>query len=421
MEFSSRRIFDDETQAPTSQSHDLPSDLAAISLGDSADNNDDTQTNFLDIINVIDQYEVPSIDLTYIGVVTTQTSAPITTGSSLEQPIKHTPVRFGYNLGAGYSARVIRHTTNKDVLEVSGDEVVVRAKTVVALKKITVRPSVGGASDSIVKAEAYQSILQEIKVSRHPLLKQHENLAKLLYVGWEQQETFPLIALELAAFGTLEDILTAPGEGPTYRQKLNLTIDIALGIAALHHFDIIHGDLKPANILVQHHPQRQIVAQISDFGGSFEVASGHDAPSIGTTLWSAPEVVFGIRDIDWKRADAWTYGLIIVSIWSHFPFHRKSKSSCYLDKVISEHVDGNLRNARIQLLKTEHDASPTSILSRCRRSASIMGWVYTHSLSSINSNRKTIGEIIADDLTPACIQVNRRLVHIKPHVMVLFV
>jgi serine/threonine protein kinase len=413
MEFSSRRIFDGETQASTSQSHDLSSVFAAVNLSGPDDNNEDTQTDFLDVLNVIVQYEVPSIDFTYIGVVNNRTSAPSTTGSSLEQPIDPTPLRYGYNLGSGYSARVIRHATSEDVLEVGGDGVVVQAETVVALKKITARPSVGGASDSIVTAEAYQSILQEIKISRHPLFQRHENIAKLLYVGWEQQETFPLIALELAAFGTLEDVLTAPGEGPTYRQKLNLTIDIALGIAVLHHVNIVHGDLKPANILVQHHPQRQIVAQISDFGGSFEVASGHDAPSIGTTLWSAPEAVFGIRDIDWKRADVWTYGLIVASIWSHFPSEQKTKSSCYIDKIVSEYVHGNFRNARIQLLKTEPDTSPTSILARCRRSASIMDWVYAHSLSSISSSRKTIAEIIAGDLTPACVEANRRSVRIK--------
>lgn len=87
---------------------------------------------------------------------------------------------------------------------------------------------------------------------------------------------------------------------------MNLTLDIALGIAAFHSVGIVHGDVKPATILIQHHSQRQIVGQIADFGGSLVLNSAQRAPSIRTTLWCAPEIICECSksDVDWKRADA---------------------------------------------------------------------------------------------------------------------
>jgi serine/threonine protein kinase len=403
MDFSSRPIFDDVVRAPAT----LAASLSALSLGSIGKGIDGTQTNLLVVLNALRRYEVPLIQLQLIGVTKPRAAdGTSATGSSLD-----IPVMFDYNLGGGYSARVIQHKVMEDVIDAETEEVVVKAGIVVALKKIAATPRAGDADGVKAASEAYQSILQEIKISRHPFLRQHENINNLFFVAWADHEAFPLIALELADYGTLEDVLTVPGEGPTHNQKLNLTIDVSLGLAALHHVDIVHGDLKPANILVQHHPQRHIVAQISDFGGSAILSDGEKRPRNLTRLWWAPEVDFEMDSIDWKRADVWSYGLIVASIWNHVPSPEKRTSSCYLNMIISEFLEGRERDDRLQILKTEPDSNPASLMIRAQVELDIVNRILRNSLSSINSKRKSIQDLITDEMTGMSVEAGRRSVH----------
>lgn len=378
----------------------------------------------LDVLDLLRQYAVPSIDL-HARVGTLEDveidGGKTPTGASAEgTTLQRTARHYSHALGGGYSAIVLQHTTVEDIFEtITYDDVLMGREpqlitgsgTVVAFKRISPRPPGNGQSQSSCMSEAFRTICQEIKVCRHPLLRNHENIGKLLYVAWERLETFPWIALELAAFGTLDDVLTAPGEGPTLKQKLNLTIDTALGLAALHKAGIVHGDLKPANILVQTHAVRQLVGQLSDFGGSASFGTG--APSIGTALWLAPEAYTACPSIDWKLADTWSFGLVVASIWCHEPRHDRTPSSCYLEKLIPKLPDTRAKDARILLIKTEHDLSPDSIVSRCTTDfASGVAALLLLTLSSQSTQRLSMESIVAQHLDSMCTASDRQSVAI---------
>ncbi|KAJ4346147.1 hypothetical protein N0V95_005650 [Ascochyta clinopodiicola] len=362
-------------EPPELQTLSLSDRLAPSNDDDDDDDDDDEEDDapahwtFLEILDLLRQYAVPSIDLwARVGTVEdveNTAKKSLKAASAEETTLSGTARHYSHALGGGYSAIVLQHTTIEDVLETITDDdvlmrrepnLVTRAGTVVAFKKISPRPPGNSESQSSSISEAFRTICQEIGVCRHPLLRNHENIGKILYVAWERLETFPWLALELAAFGTLEDVLTAPGEGPTLKQKLNLTIDIAVGLAALHKAGIVHGDLKPANILVQKHAERQIVGQLSDFGGSASLKRG--APSIGTPLWLAPEACTACQSISWMPADTWSFGLVVASIWCHEPHRERTPSSCYLENLIPKLPDTKATDARILLIKTEHDLSP---------------------------------------------------------------
>ncbi|KAI1042097.1 hypothetical protein LB505_007234 [Fusarium chuoi] len=63
----------------------------------------------------------------------------------------------------------------------------------------------------------------------------------------------PSFVLEAAEID-LEKFLDNP-KAVEYRKVLGLAVDIATGVRALHDVGIIHGDIKPANVLIFKDPQ----------------------------------------------------------------------------------------------------------------------------------------------------------------------
>lgn len=145
-------------------------------------------------------------------------------------------------------------------------------------------------------------------------------------------------------------------------QGAHVTIDIALGLQALHDQKFIHGDLKPGNTILFRHsdPSRQLIAKLTDFGG----ASRSEAPGFITSLWSAPEVLHGDDDVDWEKSDVYSYGLIVASIWGRpetFEVERAA-SSCILAHFIPEYLEGEDRENFLLVMKSVPENSPESAL-----------------------------------------------------------
>lgn len=71
-------------------------------------------------------------------------------------------------------------------------------------------------------------------------------------------------------YRSLDYILRALGLGLSRLQRANVTIDIALGLHALHQNGFIYRDLKPGNIIVLSHsdPERQLLTKLTDFRGA---------------------------------------------------------------------------------------------------------------------------------------------------------
>lgn len=83
------------------------------------------------------------------------------------------------------------------------------------------------------------------------------------------------------------DYITASKQKISYREKLNLLLQIAKGMRYLHAHEIIHRDLKCDNILLD----AQLVAKITDFGAS-NWKSAKMTTNIGTPQYMAPYVPF---------------------------------------------------------------------------------------------------------------------------------
>jgi dipeptidyl aminopeptidase/acylaminoacyl peptidase len=122
----------------------------------------------------------------------------------------------------------------------------------------------------------------------------HPNLLAVYDVG--AHDDTPYIVTELLEGETLRDRL---GDGPlTPRRAVDLGIQIASGLAAVHEKGIVHRDLKPENVFVT----RDERAKILDFGLAKQGPAGRpgggtparaEASAATVTLETEPGVVLG--------------------------------------------------------------------------------------------------------------------------------
>lgn len=114
---------------------------------------------------------------------------------------------------------------------------------------------------------------------------------------------------------------------------MRATVDITVGLQALHSFGFTHGDLKPGNILVQQHDELGLRCKLADFSGAQDLHNQDTAISHerhGTPAWMAPEELSGQVISDWCMSDVYRYGLLIVTLWHDGCLEPGFPVECYL-------------------------------------------------------------------------------------------
>lgn len=185
--------------------------------------------------------------------------------------------------------------------------------------------------------ESLRSFRQELRILRHTSLKHHPNIIKLLFVGFDAIDS-PVLGFELAAFGNLGDVLLSGVLPEDETLALDLVLDVALGLTALHTNGIAHGDVKPANVLVCTHPERKAIAKVADFSDSVFVQDfvGREwYPLGGTHAWRAPECYGAAGHIyDPLKTDIFSFGLCALAVIAPGEGYAfGSPADCFLDRV----------------------------------------------------------------------------------------
>lgn len=147
---------------------------------------------------------------------------------------------------------------------------------------------------------------------------QHPNIVQ--YLGSSSDDDHLNIFLEYVPGGSVAAMLNSYGplREPLIRNFVRQTLT---GLAYLHGREIIHRDIKGANVLVDNKGG----IKISDFGISKRVeassllnsggAGHHHRPSLqGSVFWMAPEVV---KQTSYTRkADIWSLGCLVVEMFT---------------------------------------------------------------------------------------------------------
>ena len=138
------------------------------------------------------------------------------------------------------------------------------------------------SSMKICRAEELQRL---VRGARAAARIQHPNLAGVLNAG--QEKGFHFVVQRYCEGDALSSLIAARGR-LSEQAVVRLLRDIAAGLGALHALDIVHRDVKPANIIIS----SSGTAVLTDFGLAREIRGGDISTGsalIGTPYYMSPE------------------------------------------------------------------------------------------------------------------------------------
>jgi len=110
----------------------------------------------------------------------------------------------------------------------------------------------------------------------------------------------------------LFDIITQTPNQLTPKRVKRIALEVALGMHYLHSLNppLVHRDLKSANILID----KNWHAKITDFGISRQLVPTTMTHRVGTTRWTAPEVLSYGENRYTNKADVYSYGIVLYEL-----------------------------------------------------------------------------------------------------------
>ncbi|KAJ6920967.1 hypothetical protein NC651_014519 [Populus alba x Populus x berolinensis] len=151
--------------------------------------------------------------------------------------------------------------------------------------------------DNKLQSEFNQEVLIMRKV-------RHKNVVK--FIGACTRPPSLCIITEFMSGGSMYDFLHKQKESLSLQSLLRVAIDVSKGMLCLHQNNIVHRDLKTANLLMDENG----VAKVADFGvARVQDQSGVMTAETGTYRWMAPEVIEH-KPYDHK-ADVFSFGIVL--------------------------------------------------------------------------------------------------------------
>jgi serine/threonine protein kinase len=133
---------------------------------------------------------------------------------------------------------------------------------------------------------------------------------------------------------TLDDLVKRSGRLDV-KLALEITVEVAAGLAAVHEQNLVHRDIKPTNIMVRLSEQGSVTAKIIDLGlakilgeSASEAGISSAGAFVGTPEFASPEQFGGVGlDI---RSDLYSLGMTLwVMVTGQTPFRGSSAEVMY--------------------------------------------------------------------------------------------
>lgn len=209
----------------------------------------------------------------------------------------------------------------------------------------------------VPRSKGLKSLINELRIRTHPAVREHPNIVRFKGIAWDFEDVEatkprPLLLEELAPQRTLSGFwVNYEFVRMTFSSKLELCTDIAEGLYVLHQCGVVHGDVKPENILIfpRIGHQDSFMAKLTDFGHSVSVHENLRRMPVWTPEWCAPELL-NKEDLDFGAmvaTDVYSYGLVILSIVicrSYYPD---------IEDYQTQKVDGTMFDQAMALIEKE--------------------------------------------------------------------
>lgn len=237
-------------------------------------------------------------------------------------------------IGSGSYGKVVLYRSIRD-----GKQYAIKAFHKSHLLKLRVAPSETAMTDvlrevSIMKMLEHPNIVNLVEVIDDPNMDNFYMVLEYVESKWVCQDSDPPKGL---------DEITA-------RRYLR---GIVAGVMYLHSHNVIHGDIKPDNLLIT----SSGTVKIGDFSVSQVFEDGKDElrRSPGTPVFTAPECCSGVS-YHGKASDTWAVGVTLYCmILGRYPFLGDTLQETY-DKIVNnpinipESIDLQLKNLLERLL-----------------------------------------------------------------------
>lgn len=141
-----------------------------------------------------------------------------------------------------------------------------------------------------------KEFFRELRILELDSVSKHENIVdyhalQFGFMSFGPLQISPALVLEEAAHGNLAAFQASVSmEDANWKVRLNLCLDMALGLQVLHEHGLVHGSLDPSHVLIHHHPSRKYLAKICGLGNCIlgkeeDVRAAKDAKN----PWLSPE------------------------------------------------------------------------------------------------------------------------------------
>ncbi|XVE75056.1 hypothetical protein DITRI_Ditri12bG0066900 [Diplodiscus trichospermus] len=206
----------------------------------------------------------------------------------------------------------------------------------------------------------------------------HPNIVKLIGAKMDEPEirlrgdnqqknrvlrNMSYLVVEHLSGGTLRSLLSKNGENKlAFKAVIHLALHLARGLAYLHSWKLVHGNVKPENMLLD----RNFKLKITDFGTSnLEISTHQELPTSDTAAetirYMAPEVIDS-KPYD-RKCDVYSFGICLWEIYCcEVPYQNLGFSeltSAILYQKLRPEIPKNCPEALANLMNKCWDTDPS--------------------------------------------------------------
>lgn len=201
----------------------------------------------------------------------------------------------------------------------------------VAIKRIPLH-----SSDPTLQEEATRQLIKEAGALAS---LQHPHIVTIYDVGAD--EDGPYVVMELLTGRSLDELIdTAPLTWPDFRELVLQTQEALIGA---HELDLIHSDIKPANLMLSWLPSGKFQVKIVDFGLATLTQSQSqeelkEMESVFGSIFFMPPEQFERKLLD-ARSDIYSMGCVYYqALAGIYPYDGKS-----VDEVMQAHLSHQVK------------------------------------------------------------------------------